>query len=99
MKELFVKILENYGGKMIPFFIGLLCMFVILFLSDIIKGEIKKKTLTEEMVKPNAVVSTKKSKNFLECIYDQLECYNKNAGLSREIIIEACKEIDYCDHR
>jgi uncharacterized membrane-anchored protein YjiN (DUF445 family) len=97
MKELLMKILENHGNKILYFFVGLICMFVFFFFTDLLQDEIKKRTLQEEVVKPVATVSTSKSKKFLECIYDQLECYNKNAGLSREVILEACRDIDYCD--
>lgn len=98
MKELLIKILESHGSKIFPFIVGLLCMFAFFFFTDLLQDEIKKKTLEEEVVKtPIATVSTAKSKKFLECIYDQLECYNKNAGLSRDIILEACRDIDYCD--
>jgi uncharacterized membrane-anchored protein YjiN (DUF445 family) len=97
MKELLTKILENYGGKILPFLVGLICMFVFFFFTDLLKDEIKKKTLQEEIIRPVVTVSTSKSKKFIECIYDQLECYNKNSGLSREVILEACRDIDYCD--
>jgi uncharacterized membrane-anchored protein YjiN (DUF445 family) len=97
MKELLMKILENHGNKILYFFVGLISMFVFFFFTDLLQDEIKKKTLQEEVIKPVATVSTSKSKKFLECIYDQLECYNKNAGLNREVILEACRDITYCD--
>lgn len=97
MKELIKKIIEEHGSKIFPFIVGLLAMFIFFFFSDLVRDEIKKKNLEEVAVKPVATVSTSKSKKFIECIYDQLECYNKNAGLTREIILESCKDIDYCD--
>lgn len=102
MKEILKIFLEKYGTKLMPFLIGLLSMFVLLFFYDLLRQEFIKKTLKEDVVieeKPVYTISTQKSKIYLECIYEQLECYNKNVGLKKEIVLEACKEIDYCDKK
>lgn len=102
MKEILKIFLEKYGTKLFPFFIGFLSMFILLFFYDLVKQEFIKKTLQEDIVieeKPVYKISTKKSKIYLECIYEQLECYNKNVGLKKEIVLEACQEINYCDKK
>ena len=63
-----------------------------------LKLEIKKSNLTEEVVnQPLYRISTQKSKNYVKCIYDQLECYNKNLGYNKVFVLEACKDLDYCE--
>ena len=100
MKELLKNFLDKYAYAIAPYsliIIGVLCFYLFF---DLIKDEIKKPDLDEPGIIINQSVtkiSTKNSRNFISCIYEQLECYNKNAGLSRKVIIDACKDIDYCD--
>lgn len=41
--------------------------------------------------------SIAKDKDFLSCVYSQLECYNEKAGASRKIIIDSCGDIGACN--
>lgn len=102
MKNILKQILEQYGQKISPFLFSLLVIFITMFIYDTIKQELVKQTLKEDVVvkkQPIYKISTQKSKIYLECIYDQLECYNKNIGLEKEIVLDACKEINYCDEK
>ena len=96
MKEFLKKLLDEHASKILPFVVGLLSMFIVFLIFDLAEDE--KPDIEGEIIEqPVMRISTEKSKNFLNCIYEQLECYNKNAGLERGIILEACKDIDYCD--
>jgi hypothetical protein len=97
MKDFLKKLLDEHASKILPFTIGLFSMFLIFSFFDFWeteKQEIKDDEVINELSIP---MSTEKSKNFLNCIYEQLECYNKNAGSEREIILKICKDINYCD--
>lgn len=98
MREFFKKVLDEHATKILPFAVGLLSMFSVFLFIDMLEDEKAKPDIKGEIINQTVIrISTEKSKNFLNCIYEQLECYNKNAGLERGIILEACKDIDYCD--
>jgi hypothetical protein len=97
-KELLKTILDKYSTLILNVCVTLFVMFLFFSFSDYLKLEIKKSNLTEEVVnQPLYRISTQKSKNYVKCIYEQLECYNKNLGYNKVFVLEACKDLDYCE--
>ena len=99
MKEFIRKLLDEHSSKILPFLVGILSVFIIFTFFDIFEDD------RPDLDKPGIIledknvykISTQKSKNFISCVYEQLECYNKNAGMDKQIILDACKDINYCD--
>lgn len=45
------------------------------------------------------VLDLSKDRDFLTCIYDQLECYDKNLGYLPQEIRSWCGDIKFCDSK
>lgn len=92
LKNKTMELIKIIGSSRWSLFI--ICISV----SLVILHKFSKCTKDEEIQKLESnTFSISKDKDFLSCIYSQLECYNEKAGESRKIIIETCKEISACD--
>lgn len=96
----FIKRIIKENSLVLLSILTFLLVSIIIFATlDFFKSYYRKETLEEKVVlqQQPVKISTQKSKIYIECIYDQLECYSLNAGLNRDIIIDSCKPINYCD--
>jgi hypothetical protein len=98
MKEIIKNLLEKYSASVLPFIFGAILVMLVSFSFSYFNSAYKRATLTETVVsEPKRRLSTEKSKNFIKCIYEQLECYRANIGIEKSIVLEACKDLDYCE--
>jgi hypothetical protein len=72
-------------------------VFIAILFLITLTGGVSRKTFKEETKSPERFIMLGSDRDFLTCVYNQLECYNEYAGSSREKIIERCKEITLCD--